>query len=93
MLKMYMRQGINFKRTQETLNAGTEVIEKAGKDSTLDIVQQTKKNVENIISEHKEIHAASSLWADNQMNVMQELRESRGDDAQLEEETAFTLSF
>ena len=96
MLKECLRKGINFKRAQETLNAGTELMEKGVKEennSTLDVVQQTKKKVQNILSEYKEIHDASSLWADKQTKVMQELRQSRAEDSPSEEETAHSLSF
>ncbi|PWY57031.1 hypothetical protein DGG96_01110 [Legionella qingyii] len=79
MLKEYLRKGINFQRTQETLNAAAELVEQAdaeGKHSAPDVAQQMKKKVQNIISEYTGIHKASSLWADKQTKLMQDLRQS-----------------
>ncbi|KTD02226.1 hypothetical protein OQJ19_02910 [Fluoribacter gormanii] len=98
MLKEFLRKGINFQRVQETLNAGTELVEQAhaeGIHSAPDVEQQMKKKVQDIISEYKEIHKASSLWAVKQTKLMQELRQgmvvehSQSDEA----ETAHHLSF
>lgn len=46
MLKEFLRKGINFQRVQETLNAGTELVEQAhaeGIHSAPDVEQQMKK--------------------------------------------------
>ncbi len=80
MLEHYLRKGINFKRATETLNAGIELAENAKQeknDRLLNVVQQTKEKVKQIVSEYNIIYAASSLWAVKQKKLMQELRQSR----------------
>ncbi|WP_392537730.1 hypothetical protein [Legionella sp. 227] len=79
MLEKYLRTGINYKRTQDTLELGFELAEQAENQKTNfdpEIIQKTKKSVENIISEYKKIHVGSSLWATKQTKLMGELRKT-----------------
>ncbi|WP_133138246.1 hypothetical protein [Legionella tucsonensis] len=75
-LEKYLHKGIDFKRAEETLDAGIKLVKQANEgksDSTL--VQQTKEKVKEIISEYTKIYTSSSLWAVKQNKLMVELRE------------------
>lgn len=74
-LEKYLHKGIDFKRAEETLDAGIKLVKQANEgksDSTL--VQQTKEKVEEIISEYDKIYTSSLLWANKQTQLMQEIR-------------------
>ncbi|KTC78907.1 hypothetical protein [Legionella cherrii] len=79
MLEKYLQAGINYNRTEDTLELGLGLAKQAEMDKTnfdSEIIQKTKKNVENIISEYKKIHVGSSLWATKQTKLMEELRKT-----------------
>lgn len=77
MLEKYVQKGIHFKRTQETLNMGFELVAQAKNDEAKagpELVKKTKNSVEKIITEYKGIFATSSLWATRQTQLMKDLR-------------------
>jgi len=79
MLEKYLQKGINYNRTQDTIELGLGLAKQAEKDKTHfdpEIIQKTQKNVENIISEYKKIHVSSTLWAAKQTKLMEELRKT-----------------
>ncbi|MCE0722994.1 hypothetical protein [Legionella resiliens] len=76
MLEKYLHKGIDFKRTEETLDVGIKLAKQANEGkSDSSLVQQTKEKVKEIISEYTKIYTSSSLWAVKQTQLMQELRE------------------
>ncbi|WP_182351976.1 hypothetical protein [Legionella sp. PC1000] len=76
MLEKYLHKGIDFKRTEETLDVGIKLAKQANEGkSDSSLVQQTKEKVKEIISEYTKIYTSSSLWAVRQTQLMQELRE------------------
>ncbi|STY28636.1 Uncharacterised protein [Legionella wadsworthii] len=79
MLEKYLKKGIDYKRTMDTLDIGIQLTKekKEEKNDSRYIIQQTKEKVSLLIPEYSSYYEGSLIWANNQKKLIQELNSRR----------------
>lgn len=70
MLEKYLKKGIDYKRTMDTIDIGIKLTKekKEEKNDSGSIIQQTKEKVSMLIPEYTSYYKGSLIWAENQKN-------------------------